>query len=418
MFINKFSFVFCVALLCSTLQISAQTTANQIEENKKLLRELEQQKEKILAQQETLLLTKVQEDLENVGYPVTKSNCQLIEHQALTLCYDEAHEQAAWVAHIVVPEVTTGNLSRTNDFRPDEKVKTGSAVKDDYWYSGYDRGHIAPSADFRWSKTGISESYLYSNMSPQLAELNRERWAELEGFLRNYVISRGRQIHVVAGGILADDLKKIGKNEVSVPKSYYKVALDLETKTTIGFILPNASCKYPLESYVVSVDHIEELTGINFFPNLAEKHEGEPDINNWKTAISENGVIADVAPIRPPLPDGKFNTVQARLYKGKTITVCGTVVSGKLSQKSGATFLNLDKKFPNQLFSVSIWKDNRANFDYKPEEALLGKQICVTGEISMYQGKPTMNIKSSSQLEVVGDIRVGSENQMRKNQSK
>ncbi len=399
----KYVIVITLMLVCS--DVFGQNTARQIEENKQLLKALEKQQAQILAQQEILLLQKVKDDLQATGYPKSKSKCQIVEHEALTLCYNEQHEQAAWVAHIVIPEVTTGNLSRTNDFREDDKIKTGSAVKDDYWYTGYDRGHIAPSADFRWTKTGISESYLYSNMSPQLAELNRERWAELEGFVRNYVISRGRQVHVVAGGVLTKGLPQIGDNQVSVPKLYYKIALDEEKKQAIGFLLPNAECAYPLESYAVPIDSIEAITGIDFFPNLDEKYEARFNFNKWTTETSKDGVITDVAPLRPPLPDGKYNTVQARLHEGKTITVCGTVVATKYSKKSGATFLNLDKKFPNQLFSVSIWKDNRNNFSYAPDKALKGKQICVTGEISMYQGKPTMNIKDDSQVEIIGDIR-------------
>lgn len=399
------SVIISLLLLLSTLTF-AQTTAQQIENNERIIKELEKQQAEILGKQEDLRLEKIREDLLSIGYPTSKSDCQIVEHKALTLCYAESHEQAAWVAHIVIPQVTTGNLNRTNDFRPDKKVKTGSAVKDDYWYSGYDRGHIAPSADFRWTRKGVSESYLYSNMTPQLAELNRERWAELEGFVRNYVISRGRQVHVVAGGVLTDGLSQIGDNQVSVPKLYYKVALDEEEKQAIGFILPNTECEYPLESYAVSIDSVEALTGINFFPNLPERHEARFDLNDWATETSKQWVITDVAPLRPPLPDGKYNTVQARLHEGKTITVCGTVVATKYSKKSGATFLNLDKKFPNQLFSISIWQNNRSNFDYAPDKALLGKQVCVTGEVSMYQGKPTMNIKNSSQLEVVGDTRL------------
>ena len=112
----------------------------------------------------------------------------------MSLVYSEEHEQAKWVAHIISPDIITGNVSRTNDFRPDPHVSTGSTVEEDYFlkylqpdssykYDGYgfDRGHLAPSADFRWSTTALSESYFYSNMSPQRPEFNRGTWAELEG---------------------------------------------------------------------------------------------------------------------------------------------------------------------------------------------------------------------------------------------
>ena len=118
----------------------------------------------------------------------------------MILGYNENHEQAQWVSHIVLPDVEKGNVSRTNNFRKDELVTSGTASKADYWYSGYDRGHLAPSADFRWSKTALSESYFYSNMAPQLPELNREKWAELENAIREYVIENKIQVYVVTGG--------------------------------------------------------------------------------------------------------------------------------------------------------------------------------------------------------------------------
>ncbi len=390
-----------LVLLAISTQLIAQNTAQQIDKAAQELATLKQKEKDLKNKLETLRLTKVKEDLKSVGYPKCSSGCEVVEHEALSLCYDEEHEQARWVAHILIPEVTDGNLNRTNDFREDDKVKTGSATLDDYWFSGYDRGHVAPSADFRWSKKGISESYLYSNMSPQLAELNRERWAELEGFIRNYVIANGRQVHVVAGGVLEDGLGTIGENQVSIPNLYYKIVLDEANKRTIGFILPNKDCIYPLESYAASIDSIEALTGIDFFPNITESWESDFDYKKWKS--EDESVISDANPMQPPLPKGLFNTVQARLYEGDVITVCGKVVATKLSQKSGATFLNLDKKFPNQIFSVSIWKDNRNNFSYPPEVYLLGKKICVTGKVSMYQGKPTMNISDQSKVTVVDD---------------
>ncbi len=372
------------------------------------LKQLRSRQVEVLDLLEVNKLNRVHADLETVGYPKTKSNCEIIKHSGMVMGYDEAHEQPQWVAHIVPPEVVEGNLNRTNDFRPDDKISSGSAVKADYWFSGYDRGHIAPSADFRWSKRAISESYLYSNMSPQLAELNRERWAELEGFGRSYVIDSKEQVYVVAGGVLKEGLGTIGENKVSVPKQYYKVILDIEgtDQKGIGFILENAECNYPLMSYAVPIDSVEALTGIDFFPDLPDglesRVEGTFDYAAWQSDVTED-VVPDVNPMKPPLPKGLFNTVQARLYVGETITVCGTVVATKYSQKSGATFLNLDKKFPNQIFSASIWKSNRTNFSYAPEEELLGKKVCLTGKISMYQGKPTMELLNEKKVLILDD---------------
>ena len=133
------------------------------------------------------------QEIKNILLPELKPGEDLIEHSALFLVYDEQHEQSKWVAHKISQNISEGSVGRTNDFREDTLIKTGSASEKDYFtkslneqgkysYNGYgfDRGHLAPSADFRWSKTALSESYFYSNMSPQLPEFNRKGWAKLE----------------------------------------------------------------------------------------------------------------------------------------------------------------------------------------------------------------------------------------------
>jgi len=175
----------------------------------------------------------------------------------MLLSYNEQHEQANWVAHIIVPDVITGVVFRSNDFRTDPLVKSGTADQADYFLTdtladgkvkydgfGYDRGHLAPSADFRWSAKALSESYFYSNMSPQLPELNREIWADLENTLRGYIHNNSdAQLYVVTGPILKNDLPKMERSihKLSIPESYFKVIIDLKNQRGIGFIMPNSS---------------------------------------------------------------------------------------------------------------------------------------------------------------------------------
>jgi endonuclease G len=284
----------------------------------------------------------------------------------------------------------------------DSLVSTGTAGKDDYWHSGYDRGHLAPSADFKWSHQALSESYYYSNMSPQRPELNRQRWSQLEDLLRAYVVTYQHKLIVVTGPLLHDTLKQIGPNGVSVPYFYYKVAIDPASRIGIGFIMPNKTCPDPVLSYAVSIDSVELLTGYNFFPSLNTTEEtameGKPDINLWKVAKEEG----HTEPLNAEsLPKGKFNTIQAKYHVGDKVSICGTVVSTKFSEKSGATFINLDRKFPDQIFTVQIWKDSRVNFSYKPEEFLMNKVICVTGKVEEREGNLVMTISNESQIEII-----------------
>ena len=117
---------------------------------------------------------------QNIGLPYYTQSDQIISHTAYTLKYSEQHEQASWVAYTLKSSHTSGTVGRTNDFREDYKVKTGSASLSDYKGSGYDRGHLAPAADFKWSSTAMSESFFMSNMSPQKPGFNRGIWKKLE----------------------------------------------------------------------------------------------------------------------------------------------------------------------------------------------------------------------------------------------
>jgi endonuclease G len=152
---------------------------------------------------------------------------------------------------------------------------------------------------------------------------------------------------------------------------------------------------------VVSIDSIEKLTGLDFFPNLSDsmelKIESRADFNDWRTQTNSN----DVEPLNAlELPKGFFNTEQALSKVGSTCTIVGKVVSAKFSTKSEATFLNLDQSFPKQIFSVMIWKDGRKNFSYKPEVDLFGKYITVKGRVELDKnGVPGITVEREEQIQ-------------------
>lgn len=221
-----------------------------------------------------LLLLQSTSFAQNVSWtfeiPEVKPKDTVIVHTAISLLYSEKHEQAAWVAYQLLGANTYESLARSNRFTSDPKVKTGTATTQDYLKSGFDRGHLAPAADFTWSAEAMNESFYYSNMSPQLPGFNRGIWKRLETQVRNW--SRiDSCIYIVTGPILENNLETIGPNLVSVPKYYYKVVVDYYSKSPkgIGFVIPNESSSSSLMDYVKPIEEIEQLTGINFFPQLS-----------------------------------------------------------------------------------------------------------------------------------------------------
>ncbi|MDB2462869.1 DNA/RNA non-specific endonuclease [Algibacter sp.] len=214
----------------------------------------------------------------------TSTTGQIVHHNGYSLSYDEKHEQAEWVAY----ELKKSHLSKTNHKRPyfeiDKAVKTGAASWRNYKNSGYDRGHLCPAGDRRYTKAAHDETFLTSNISPQEHQFNAGIWNNLEQKVR-YWASKYDGVFVVTGGVLKGDMKTIGTESVSVPKQFYKVLIDTNSGTTkmLAFLMPHKDSNKPLYEFVVSVDAVEALTGIDFFPELEDSIENKLEASsNYK----------------------------------------------------------------------------------------------------------------------------------------
>lgn len=212
----------------------------------------------------------------------------ITQHKAFTLCYSEKYEQAEWVAYHLTAEMCNNNgEERTNNFRPDPAISTGSATPDDYKKSGYDRGHLCPAGDMGWNDETMSESFLMSNMSPQVPAFNRGIWKSLESDVREWA-KTNKELYVVTAGVLEEGLPTIGPDKVAIPRYYYKVILDISAPEykAIAFVLPNKGSKASVFNYAVSIDSVERLTGIDFFPALPDSLEHalemQSDSTYWK----------------------------------------------------------------------------------------------------------------------------------------
>mgnify|MGYP005725324741 CR=1 FL=1 len=221
------------------------------------------------------------------GLPTNPSENILINYDFYSVSYDEAHEQPDWVMYKLVGDsLDNPKFKRRDNFRADKNVATGSATPSDYKKSGYDRGHLAPAADMSWSKEALSETFYMTNMSPQKPGFNRGIWKELEEQVRDWAMESD-ELYVVTGPVLKGKMDFIGKNEVAVPKLYYKIILDYKGPDfkAVAFVMSNEKHDDPLQNFVVSIDSVESLTGLNFFGDLPDSFEESLEnvvtISNW-----------------------------------------------------------------------------------------------------------------------------------------
>jgi endonuclease G len=214
---------------------------------------------------------------------------QVIDHGGFLLSYDEEWEQAEWVAYVLERKNLQQEWTdRPRDFRSDPNVREGSATDNDYRGSGYDRGHLAPFADFAWNRELAEKTFFLSNISPQARQFNQGVWRELEELTRDWA-NRFKRLYVVTGPVMTEEPKgTIGRsNRVAVPAAYFKVLLDLDDpeQKGIGFVIPNQISFDPLYDYAMSIDEVEAITGLNFFSELlpveteaALESSGNPDL--------------------------------------------------------------------------------------------------------------------------------------------
>lgn len=210
--------------------------------------------------------------------PVGVRTDAIIHHQNYSLGYDEETEQAEWVTYeFTTEEANAPQVKRKNKFRSDPAVLSGSAALRDYKKSGFDRGHLAPAADMAFSRQSMDESFFMSNMSPQVPGFNRGVWKRLETRVRSW--AKREDLVIVTGPILSG-VKYIGQNHVLVPSYFYKIVYSPSRGKMIAFALPNKPSNLPLQHFILTVDEIEQITGIDFFVEMHDKFETDLEGNS------------------------------------------------------------------------------------------------------------------------------------------
>lgn len=195
-------------------------------------------------------------------------------YSAMRISFNSDARQPNWVAWELTAQRTNGSVPRADNFLNDPRVY-GCPFTTDYTRSGYDRGHMCPAADNKWSEFAMKECFYMTNICPQVHEMNAGAWEHLEAKCRDWARADGT-IYIVAGPILTDNLTEtIGQSGVKVPRRFFKVIIApySDPPRGIGFIMNNGSVPGGIQTCAVSIDRVEEITGHDFFSTLPDDIE-------------------------------------------------------------------------------------------------------------------------------------------------
>lgn len=237
----------------------------------------------------------LQQDLSGVvdlEEPVhSSSGAQYARHANYTVCYSTQKKHPVWVAYQLTADETNKLVKRHGRFKPDAKISNMTVATSDYKHSGFDRGHLAPAADMSFSNKAMEESFFLSNVCPQYPEFNRGIWKSLEEQVRDIARTHGA-VYVVTGPIV-DDTPSMMNGKIPIPKAFFKVLMTADCKQAVAFLMPHTREKierrntaHLLASHMISVDSIERITGLDFFPRLPDAQEviieaQQPNASSW-----------------------------------------------------------------------------------------------------------------------------------------
>ena len=212
--------------------------------------------------------------------PLNRTDEKTLVHEGYTCSFNTSRLTPTYVAWCLTRERVKGKVKRTNFFDVDPSVESRYQVRhSDYSGTRFDRGHMCPAADNQHSQKAMVECFYMTNMCPQRHALNSGAWNDLEIQCRSWARNYGK-VYICSGPIYdKKPYQTIGNRRscrIAVPDRFFKVVLMVGRQTkAIGFIYPNGSANKEMRSYAVSVDKVEQVTGLNFFYLLDDKIENQ-----------------------------------------------------------------------------------------------------------------------------------------------
>lgn len=213
---------------------------------------------------------------------------QILHRTAMTISYNKEMRIPNWVAYQLLVDDMDGYAGREPEFYQDMEVDEECRVSTfDYSRSGYDRGHMAPAADFSGDSNAKKETFYMTNICPQNHELNGRYWNNLEQQCRRWAYQEGGIYSVVGPIVTSKHPKTIGKHQVVVPDAFFRCVVSLRKgqEKAIGFIYKNISDPQQMSQTACTVDQVEEITGLDLFAALPQplqdRLEGSYSLREW-----------------------------------------------------------------------------------------------------------------------------------------
>jgi DNA/RNA endonuclease G (NUC1) len=219
-------------------------------------------------------------DNPNLGYYSHSFKMDGKTYRNYSFGWSQKDRVALWVAYPLCKLYTGGNVGRTDAWALDPLLGDNSAAPFGGYAGSYARGHQLPSADRQCCYDANAQTFYGTNMTPQLNAHNEGIWSNLESKVRN-IANSSDTTYVVTGVIVSSSSKKetdsYGKS-VTIPDAYFKALLKYSKSSTLGqwnaaaFYLEHRSYSGNItKEHSMSIDELEELTGIDFFVNLPAK---------------------------------------------------------------------------------------------------------------------------------------------------
>ncbi|MFM9952075.1 MAG: DNA/RNA non-specific endonuclease [Saprospiraceae bacterium] len=326
--------------------------------------------------------------------------------------FSRNHGQSQWSTHIINSSIFQVCNEREESFFEDLSL-TGAPLLENYVSSGFQRGHMAPAADFRWSPIANKASNILSNCAPQPSEMNEGLWAKLEIGIRNYLEVRPdvEALMVVTGPVLKPSLSKLNGRKpgnVSIPDRFFKVVLNRQDQQGFAFLMetnaPDKTSKGDIEAELrkrmMSIDSLEKLLQIDFFTRLSSDQE-----KTIEAVLSAEDFFS--LPGVPPfanlskLVDGAMNTAMLTSQNLKDCkSVIGTVIDVSVGS-GGGVILFLDNPLPKNRVQIHITRSDAKKFSNPSLEALEGKVVQVQGNPFESGGRFRINLKIPSKLSII-----------------